>query len=147
MKCPYCEHQEDRVIDSRSKREGASIRRRRECLKCGKRFTTYEYIEVTPLVVVKTDSRSEPFERGKLKRGIVTALAKRPVSPEAIEKIVSDIEEQCHESGRQQVTSQAIGEMVMKALKAVDVVAYIRFASVYRRFEDAGEFRKELERM
>ncbi len=147
MKCPFCEHPEDRVVETRPTREGAVIRRRRECLNCGERYTTYEYIEATPLVVLKSDGRSEPFDRMKLKRGIVIALAKRPISLEAIEGIVAGIEEQCHESGRQQVSSKEVGEMVMEKLKAIDEVAYIRFASVYRRFEDIGEFRRELEKM
>ena len=147
MKCPYCGYSEDKVVDSRAKREGAAIRRRRECLNCGARFTTYEYIEGTPLVVQKRDGRSEPFDRGKLKRGVIIALAKRPVSPEAIERLVSEVEESFHEPARQQVMSKGIGELVMDKLKALDEVAYIRFASVYRRFDDAGEFRRELEKM
>lgn len=147
MKCPFCGHQEDRVVDSRAKREGAAIRRRRECLNCGERYTTYEYIEGTPLAVLKADGRSESFDRGKLQSGIVIALAKRPVSLEAIEELVTEIEEQCHASGQQQISSKEIGEMVMERLKKLDEVAYIRFASVYRRFEDIGEFRRELEKM
>ncbi|NQU05093.1 MAG: transcriptional repressor NrdR [Calditrichaeota bacterium] len=147
MKCPFCGHQEDKVVDSRSKKEGAAIRRRRECLNCGERYTTYEYIEATPLVVLKGDGRSEAFDRGKLKAGIVIALAKRPVSPEIIDGTVSEIEEKCYETGKQQVSSKEIGEIVMEKLKALDEVAYIRFASVYRRFEDIGEFRRVLEKM
>ncbi|MDP8239212.1 MAG: transcriptional regulator NrdR [Candidatus Hatepunaea meridiana] len=147
MKCPFCGHLDDKVVDSRSKREGAATRRRRECLNCGERFTTCEYIEAAPLVILKSDGYNESFDRGKLKQGIVIALAKRPVSIKDIDRIVTEIEEQCHGSGNQQVTSQEIGEMVMEKLKALDEVAYIRFASVYRRFKDAGEFRKELERM
>jgi len=147
MKCPFCEHLDDKVVDSRSKREGAATRRRRECLNCGERFTTYEYIESAPLVILKRDGYNESFDRGKLKQGIVIALAKRPVSIKDIDRIVTEIEEQCHGSGHQQVTSQEIGEMVSEKLKALDEVAYIRFASVYRRFKDAGEFKKELERM
>ncbi len=147
MKCPFCGHLEDKVVDSRAKREGAAIRRRRECLRCGGRFTTYEYVEITPLVVLKNDGRNEPFDRGKLKQGINIAFTKRPVSTEVIESLVTDIEEKCYGLGRQQVTSEEIGEMVMEKLKGVDEVAYIRFASVYRRFEDAGEFRRELDRM
>ena len=101
MKCPFCGHLEDKVVDSRSKREGAAIRRRRECLNCGERYTTYEYIEPTPLVVLKGDGRSEPFDRGKLKRGLVIALAKRPFSPETIDEIVTEVEEKCYEAGKQ----------------------------------------------
>ncbi|MCF7809653.1 transcriptional regulator NrdR [bacterium] len=147
MKCPFCGHLEDKVVDSRSKREGAATRRRRECLNCGERYTTYEYIESTPLVVLKGDGRSEAFDRGKLKAGIVIALAKRPVSPEAIDHLVTEIEEQFFEAGKQQVSSKEIGELVMEKLKGLDEVAYIRFASVYRRFEDIGEFRRVLEKM
>jgi len=147
MKCPFCGHLEDKVVDSRSKREGSAIRRRRECLKCGGRYTTYEYVEVTPLVVLKIDGRNEPFDRNKLKRGIAIAFTKRPVAPEVIDSMVTSVEEKCYELGKQQVTSKEIGEFVMEQLKRIDQVAYIRFASVYRRFEDAGEFRKELEKM
>lgn len=134
-------------MDSRSKREGAAIRRRRQCLKCGGRYTTYEYVEATPLVVMKNDGRNEPFDRGKLKRGIAVAFAKRPISPETIDSLVAHVEEKCYELGRQQVSSKEIGELVMERLKKLDKVAYIRFASVYRRFEDAGEFLKELDQM
>jgi len=134
-------------VDSRSIKEGAVIRRRRECLGCGQRFTTYEYIEFTPLVVRKLDGRNEGFDRGKLKRGVVIALAKRPVSPEEIDRLVSEVEERCHELGRQEVTSGDIGEIVMEKLRRLDEVAYIRFASVYRRFEDVGGFRREIDRI
>jgi transcriptional repressor NrdR len=147
MKCPYCSHVEDTVIETRTIKDWSAIRRRRECLACGKRFTTYEEIEAAPLMVLKLDGRREPFNRAKMKRGLATALAKRPVSMEAIDKLVREVEEECHELGVQELPSNQIGEMVMKKLRQVDEVAYIRFASVYRRFQDAGEFRKELESM
>ena len=146
MKCPYCGHLEDKVVDSRSKREGAATRRRRQCLGCGRRFTTYEYIEA-PLSVRKHDGRREPFNRSKLRHGVELALTKRTVSTEAVMKLVSEVEEECLKLEVPEVASSDIGAIVMKKLKSLDEVAYIRFASVYRRFEDAGEFRKELERM
>lgn len=147
MNCPFCGHPDDRVIDSRSLKEGAAIRRRRECTVCNRRFTTYEYIEVAPLTIIKHDGRREPFDRAKLKRGIAIALAKRPVSSDAIEDIVREVEEKCHSGGLSEMTSTAIGEIVMTKLRQVDEVAYIRFASVYRRFQDVGEFRRELEQL
>ena len=146
MKCPTCGHLEDKVVDSRSIKEGAATRRRRKCLACGKRFTTYEYIEV-PLMIRKHDGRREPFDRSKLKRGIMIAAAKRPVSTEAIERIVVDVEEKAYETGRQEIPSSDVGEIVMDKLKHLDEIAYIRFASVYRRFKDVGEFRRELDKM
>jgi len=140
MRCPKCACQDDKVIDSRSSREGATIRRRRECLKCGHRFTTYEEIEHKGLMVIKRDERREEFNKEKLLSGIRSACEKRPVSSELIEemaeKIVNDITEQ-HEI---EVPCGVIGTHVMEALRTVDEVAYVRFASVYRRFEDAGEF-------
>ncbi len=146
LKCPYCGHLEDKVVDSRSKREGAATRRRRECLGCGRRFTTYEYIEA-PLSVRKRDGRREPFNRAKLRHGVELALTKRTVSTEAVMKLVSEVEEECLKLEVPEVASSDIGAIVMKKLKSLDEVAYIRFASVYRRFEDAGEFRKELDQM
>ncbi len=147
MKCPFCGHEEDKVVDSRSTREGAAIRRRRECISCSQRFTTYEYVEDAPLMVVKRDGRSESFDRAKLQRGVSTSLAKRPISAPEINRLVSEVDEQCHGLGRHEIKALEIGEMVMSRLRELDKVAYIRFASVYRRFEDAGEFRKELDRM
>jgi len=144
MKCPFCGHLEDKVVDSRSKKEGRAIRRRRECLGCGARYTTYEHVEE---LVRKQDSSVEPFDRGKLKRGIMLATVKRPVSPEAIDELVNAIELQCHESGKQEYSSTDIGTMVMDRLRQLDEVAYIRFASVYRRFQDVGAFRRELDNM
>ena len=140
MRCPKCACQDDKVIDSRSSREGATIRRRRECLKCGHRFTTYEEIEHKGLMVIKRDERREEFNKEKLLSGIRSACEKRPVSAELIEemaeKIVNDVTER-HEI---EVPCGVIGTHVMEALRTVDEVAYVRFASVYRRFEDAGEF-------
>jgi len=147
MNCPYCGHPDDKVVDSRALKDGAATRRRRECLACGKRFTTYEYIEGAPLMVVKQDGRREPFDRAKLKGGIVIACAKRLVASETIEQMVREIEEQCYEKEAVEMSSAEIGAMVMTRLKAVDEVAYIRFASVYRRFQDAGEFRREVENL
>ncbi|MBM3325727.1 MAG: transcriptional repressor NrdR [Calditrichaeota bacterium] len=147
MNCPYCGHPDDKVVDSRALKDGAATRRRRECLGCGRRFTTYEYIEGAPLMVVKQDGRREPFDRAKLKGGIVIACAKRLVASETIEQMVREIEEQCYEKEAVEMSSAEIGAMVMTRLKAVDEVAYIRFASVYRRFQDAGEFRREVENL
>lgn len=123
------------------------MRRRRECLSCGRRFTTYEFIEAVSLMVVKQDGRREPFDRAKLQRGIAIALAKRPVPREKIVELVREIEDRCHDRGGTEMPSSEIGEMVMARLKEIDEVAYIRFASVYRRFEDAGRFRRELDSM
>jgi len=147
MKCPSCGHDEDRVVDSRAIKDGSAVRRRRECLGCNRRYTTYEYIEESPLLVVKRDGRREPFDRAKLMRSIKLAIAKRPVSGEEVAKAVTEIEDRCHEIGTQEILASQIGEFVMGKLRTLDEVAYIRFASVYRRFQDAGEFRKELESM
>lgn len=147
MKCPNCNHIEDKVTDSREIKEGAGVRRRRECLACGHRFTTYESIESEALMVLKKDGRREPFDREKLNRGIRIACAKRPIPADVIVQLVQDVEERCHETSAREIPADKIGEMVMARLKSLDEVAYIRFASVYRRFQDAGEFRKELENM
>ncbi len=147
MNCPYCGYPDDKVVDSRSVKDGAATRRRRECLSCGKRFTTYEYIEVSPLMVVKRDGRREPFDRAKLKRGILIACAKRTIDSQTIEKMIREIEEQFFDKGAEEISSLEIGSVVMAKLKAIDEVAYIRFASVYRRFQDIGEFRREIENM
>ena len=146
MKCPYCGHLEDKVVDSRAKREGAAIRRRRECMNCKRRYTTYEYVE-TPLTVIKRDGSRDTFDRGRLKKGIELALTKRPIPAQTVEKLVSEVEEECQKLEQLEVDSSYIGELVMQKLRDIDEVAYIRFASVYRRFEDAGEFRKELDKM
>jgi transcriptional repressor NrdR len=145
MKCPYCNCNDDRVVDSRPAEDGSAIRRRRECLKCGVRFTTYEKIEKPPLLVIKRDGTRELFDSNKLLEGIVKACMKRPVSTEVMEKLVSDIEEKCRSSLEKEVTSAKLGDMVMDGLKEIDDVAYVRFASVYREFKDVEEFMKELE--
>lgn len=144
MKCMYCGCEESKVIDSRST-DGNSIRRRRECLSCGKRFTTYETIELTPVLVVKSDGTRQAFNQNKIKQGIVKACEKRPVSMEQIDKIVQDIEKEITSSLDQEVSSFKIGEMVMAKLKELDEVAYIRFASVYRKFKDVTHFKKFLD--
>ena len=145
MKCPFCNYLEDKVVDSRSKRGGMAIRRRRECLGCGSRFTTYEYVEETSLMVRKQDGRIEAFDRAKLKRGINLALVKRHVSAEQVETVVNEIEDICHEKDAQEVQTSFIGEIVMNKLRQLDDVAYIRFASVYRKFQDLGAFKRELD--
>ena len=147
MRCPYCGHEESKVIDSRPADEGERIRRRRECLKCGKRFTTHEVIESVPIIVVKRDKSREVFDRGKLTGGILRACEKRPVSIEQIEKIVDKIESQLQASLDREVTSKTIGELTMNELKNVDEVAYVRFASVYRQFKDINTFMEELNKL
>ncbi len=144
MKCPFCSHEEDKVVDSRTAQDGRAVRRRRECLKCGKRFTTYEFIETVSLTVVKNDGRREPFDRQKLLRGMVLACNKRSVSEKKLESLVDEIEEELLALSKKEITSQEIGELVMKKLKEVDEVAYVRFASVYRKFKDKNEFFDEL---
>ncbi len=147
MKCPKCGHSEDKVLDSRAKRGGLAIRRRRQCLDCNNRFTTYEYIEESPLLVLKRDGRSEPFDRNKIHKALSIALVKRHVSAEKIEITILEIEENCHSIERREVESSEIGEMIMSKLRDIDEVAYIRFASVYREFQDLGAFRREIENM
>ncbi|HZZ86050.1 MAG TPA: transcriptional regulator NrdR [Anaeromyxobacteraceae bacterium] len=144
MRCPYCGHMEDRVVDSREAQEGQATRRRRECLGCSRRFTTYERIDEIQPSVVKKDGRREPFDRQKIVEGLTRACQKRPVSAEQIEELVSSVERQLQELGEREVRSTAIGEAVMERLKALDQVAYVRFASVYRAFRDVGEFMSEL---
>lgn len=146
MKCIYCGCMASRVIDSRSADEGASIRRRRECEGCGKRFTTYEKVDTVPLMVVKKDRRREPFDSEKLREGIIKACEKRPISMEQIKQVVSRIEMNAYASeySEQEITSTRLGEMVMEELRDLDEVAYIRFASVYRQFKDIQTFRDEL---
>ncbi|EQB63869.1 MAG: hypothetical protein RBG1_1C00001G1448 [candidate division Zixibacteria bacterium RBG-1] len=144
MKCPFCSHEEDKVVDSRTAQDGRAVRRRRECLKCGKRFTTYEFIETVSLTVVKNDARREPFDRQKLLKGMTLACNKRPISEKKLESIVDEIEEELLALSKKEITSQEIGELVMKKLKDVDEVAYVRFASVYRKFKDKNEFFDEL---
>ncbi len=140
MKCIYCGNTESKVLDSRSSDDANSIRRRRECLSCGKRFTTYETVETTPLLVIKSDNSRQAFDSEKLKRGIIRACEKRPVSMSQIEMLVNNIEKQLYNSLDQEVPSSKIGELVMENLKKVDEVSYIRFASVYRKFADLTHF-------
>jgi transcriptional repressor NrdR len=144
MKCPFCGHDEDRVIDSRSTEEGMAIRRRRECLKCQGRFTSYERVETHPLIVIKQDGRREPFDRQKVLSGIRKACQKRPISTQQIEGIVSEIEKVLSDRMKREVDSTEIGGLIMERLQELDQVAYVRFASVYRRFEDASDFVKEV---
>ncbi len=143
MKCIYCGCEESRVVDSRSTEDGTSIRRRRECEGCGRRFTTYEKVDIIPLMVVKKDRRREPFDAGKLREGILKACEKRPISVEAINNLVRSVEMKAYALD-QEITSARLGEMVMEELKDLDEVAYIRFASVYRQFKDIQTFRDEL---
>lgn len=147
MKCPFCGFEESKVIDSRPADDGERIRRRRECLSCGKRFTTHEVIETVPIVVVKRDKSREVFNRSKLMSGFLRACEKRPISVEQIEHMVDEIESSLQSGYDREVTSLYIGELVMEKLKEVDKVAYIRFASVYKNFEDADTFLEELSRI
>ena len=147
MKCPFCGFEESRVIDSRPTDEGERIRRRRECLKCTKRFTTYEIIESLPIVVIKKDKSRQVFNRDKLLNGLMRACEKRPVSLDMLERMVDDIETALQNSLDREVTSERIGELVMDKLKAVDEVAYVRFASVYRQFKDINTFMSELNKL
>nr|WP_317414034.1 transcriptional regulator NrdR [uncultured Solibaculum sp.] len=147
MKCPYCGFEESKVIDSRPTDEGARIRRRRECLKCSQRFTTYEVVETVPIVVIKKDKSREAFDRNKLLAGLLKACEKRPVPMETLEKIVDDIESILHNSLEREVTSIRVGELAMERLKRVDQVAYVRFASVYRQFRDINTFMDELNKL
>lgn len=146
MRCPYCGNQNDSVVDSRISKNGSSVRRRRECLKCKRRFTTYEYVERTPLMVIKKDGRREAFERQKLTNGLMKACEKRPVSVDRIEKLADDIERSLEKKHEREVSSKEIGELVMKTLHSLDEIAYVRFASVYRQFKDVGQFVKELKK-
>ena len=147
MKCPFCAYLESKVVDSRPADEGASIRRRRECLKCGKRFTTYEVIENVPIVVIKKDKSRETFDRSKLLNGLLRACEKRPVSMDTLERIVDEIECLLQNSLDREVSSQRIGTYAMEKLKNVDEVAYVRFASVYRQFKDINSFMEELSKI
>ena len=147
MKCPICSHPESKVLDSRPSSEGSSIRRRRECLACQKRFTTFETIEIMSFMVVKKDKTRELFDRSKVKKGIVRACEKRPVTMEQIENAVSEIEQQLLSTMRSEIPSTEVGELVMDKLKELDEVAYVRFASVYRQFKDITTFRDELNKL
>lgn len=144
MKCPYCNNNEDKVIDSRETMEGVAVRRRRECINCGKRFTTYEYIEKIPLMVIKRDGRREPFNREKIISGLLNACQKRPVSVERIQLLVSEVEAIMQKKFDREVESTYVGELVIEKLSLLDDVAYVRFASVYRQFKDVNQFMKEL---
>ena len=145
MKCPYCGFQEDRVLDSRGIRDGEAIRRRREWLQCGRRFTTHEEIEEAQIRVIKKDGRRELFDRAKVMRGLALACHKRPVSSEALEQVVDEIERRLYDRGDREVPAAVIGERVIEALRALDPVAYVRFASVYREFQDATQFKEIVE--
>lgn len=147
MKCPYCGYDESKVIDSRPTDEGERIRRRRECLKCGKRFTTYEVIETVSIIVIKKDKSRESFDRNKLLNGLLRACEKRPVSIDTLERLVDEIEGSLQNSLDREVPSSLIGKYAMEKLKNIDEVAYVRFASVYREFKDIATFKEELDRM
>ena len=147
MKCPFCGFNEDKVIDSRSSNEDKSVRRRRECEKCKRRFTTYEYIEEIPLMVIKKDGRREAFDRNKIISGILKACEKRPVSMEKVEAVVDKVEKELQKSFDKEVKAQEVGELVMEYLHKLDEVAYVRFASVYRQFKDINHFMKELKEL
>ncbi len=144
MKCPFCAHSENKVIDSRISKDGDAIRRRRECLGCGKRFTTYEFVEEVLPMVVKKDGRREPFDRSKIRAGIKKACEKRPISTDVIETVVDKVERSCQEFQDKEIPSSAIGEEIMRELQILDGVAYVRFASVYREFRDVTDFVEEL---
>ena len=147
MKCPFCGYEESKVIDSRPTDEGQRIRRRRECLKCGKRFTTYEIIESLPIIVIKKDKSRETFDRNKLMTGLLRACEKRPVSVDALDNMIDEIEVIIQNSLDREVSSVRIGELVMEKLKKIDEVAYVRFASVYRQFKDINTFMAELNKL
>ena len=147
MKCPHCGHDEDKVVDSRPSQDNAAIRRRRECLKCKERFTTYEYVEQGTLTVIKSNDRREPYDQYKLLYGIKLACNKRPISMKEIEIMVADIENQIKGKSKTEVKSKEIGEMVMEKLRQVDEIAYVRFASVYRKFKDKAEFLDEMKKL
>ncbi len=144
MRCPHCDYLEDKVVDSRVTKEGAAIRRRRECLKCGKRFTTYEYIERAPLMVVKRDGRRELYSREKLLTGLLKACEKRPISREQLERLTDEVESTTFGKFKKEIRSTDLGNEVIEKLQRIDQVAYVRFASVYRQFTDINQFMKEL---
>ena len=147
MKCPYCNYEETQVIDTRDTENLESTRRRRECMKCNKRFTTYERVEEADIIVVKKDGRRERFQRQKVLNGVIEACEKRQIPLEKIEKLVDEVESDLRKRDSVEVESKAVGELVMKKLKNLDKVAYIRFASVYREFEDLDRFTEELEKL
>lgn len=147
MRCPFCGHSEDRVVDSRESKEGDVIRRRRECVACERRFTSYEKIESIPFQVVKRDERREPYDREKLMRGLQVACRKRPIPQGTLERLADEIEATIQESADREISSRDLGQIVMRRLRELDQVAYVRFASVYRRFEDVEEFLRELHQL
>ncbi len=147
MKCPFCSFEESKVIDSRPTDEGQRIRRRRECLSCGKRFTTYEIIESLPIIVIKKDKSRETFNRDKLMTGLLRACEKRPVSIDTLDNMIDEIETTLQNSLDREVSSEKIGQLVMEKLKKIDEVAYVRFASVYRQFKDINTFMRELNKL
>jgi len=147
MKCPFCGSFDNRVIDSRESKDGLTIRRRRKCLNCSKRFTTYERVEEIPYMVIKKDGRREPFDRNKLLHGLLKACEKRPISVKKLEKIADEVESMLQEKPEKEISTAEIGQYLMEKLKELDKVAYVRFASVYREFKDVIEFKKELENL
>ena len=147
MKCMYCGHNDSKVIDSRPSDDGTAIRRRRECANCGKRFTTYETIETTPILVIKANGNRQAFDANKLKNGIIKSCEKRPVPMWKIDELVENIQKSIYNSLEQEISSKKLGEMVMEGLKEIDEVAYVRFASVYRSFKDISTFMKELKKL
>jgi len=147
VRCPFCGEDEDKVNDSRQSKDAREIRRRRECLRCGRRFTTYERVEESMPVVVKNDGRREPFDRHKIERGIAFAVIKRTIATEEVRRIAEDVEREIGELGLVEIPSREIGERVLPRLRALDQIAYVRFASIYRDFRDLGEFARELEAM
>lgn len=147
MRCPACGHQEDKVVDSRPHQEGRAIRRRRECLSCAHRFTTFEYVEQGSLTVIKSDGRREPFDRNKLLHGIKLACNKRPVTSSEVQNMAEGIEAELQSRGRNEFASSKVGELVMEKLRDLDEIAYVRFASVYRKFKDKAEFLEEMKKL
>ena len=147
MKCPYCSFEESKVIDSRSTEEGTTIRRRRECLECGKRFTTYEKIETIPLIIIKKDNNRETYDRSKIEAGVLRACHKRPISASQITQLIDEVETQIFNMEEKEIESRVIGELVMNKLKDLEAVAYVRFASVYREFKDINTFMDELTKL
>lgn len=147
MICPFCAHESTKVVDKREGGDGKTTRRRRECTKCGRRFTTFERVETLDLLIVKKDGKREIFDRSKLRSGVIKSCEKRPISAENIEKLIDEVEGELRKSEKSEVQSKDIGELVIKKLKKLDKIAYIRFASVYRQFADIGDFEKELSRL
>jgi transcriptional repressor NrdR len=147
MKCPFCHKDNDRVLDTRPSEDGVAVRRRRQCILCGRRFTTYERVEVTTVKIIKKDGAREPFDRQKIKRGLETACWKRPVGDAELEQIISEVENELESKFESEVPSRQVGELVMRRLRALDAVAYVRFASVYRQFKDARDFVDEIKPM